>query len=180
MVATVIGGLIVASLLGWIRKSRLIVLMPRSFSHSQLTERGQLVELSIFNRGLKTEESIELILSHMLKYELVGSNHQDARVLTNKVMIPRIGPSDEVTVLLMVEHGTFRKDDIVQCLSKETKGKVVSKLDEVGFTGSQRIFIVALVVVGVGLIYGFPYVIDYYHGSKRLYDSPYQYAPSSN
>ena len=79
LAATVVGGLLVAALLGWIRKPRLIVLVPRSFSYSQLTDRGQLVEISIFNRGFKTEETVELTLNHGLRYELLGSNSQDAK-----------------------------------------------------------------------------------------------------
>lgn len=160
LAATVVGGLLVAALLGWIRKPRLIVLVPRSFSYSQLTDRGQLVEISIFNRGFKTEETVELTLNHGLRYELLGSNSQDAKVTSNKLIMPRIGPSDEVTVLLLVEGGTFKRDDIVQCLSKENKGQLVSKLDEVTPTGPQRILIVGMFVAVPALLYGLTFLID--------------------
>lgn len=160
LAATVVGGLLVAALLSWIRKPRLIVLVPRSFSYSQITDRGQLVEISIFNRGFKTEESVEITLNHALRYELLGSNSQDAKVTTNKVVVPRIGPSDEITVLLLVEGGTFKKDDIVQCLSKENKGKLVSKLDEVTPTGSQRIMIVGMCFAVPALLYGLTFLLD--------------------
>jgi hypothetical protein len=160
LAATVVGGLLVAALLGWVRKPRLIVLVPRSFSYSQITDRGQLVEISIFNRGFKTEEAVELTLNHGLRYELLGSNSQDANVTSNKVVVPRIGPSDEVTVLLLVEGGTFKKDDIVQCLSKENKGQLVSKLDEVTPTGPQRISIVGMFVAVPALLYGLTFLLD--------------------
>lgn len=160
LAATVVGGLLVAALLGWIRKPRLIVLVPRSFSYSQITDRGQLVEISIFNRGFKTEETVELTLNHALLYELLGSNSQDAKVMSNKVVVPRIGPSDEVTVLLLVEGGTFKKDDIAQCLSKENKGQLVSKLDEVTPTGPQRISIVGMFVAVPALLYGLTFLLD--------------------
>lgn len=160
LAATVVGGLLVAALVGWIRKPRLIVLVPRSFSYSQITDRGQLVEISVFNRGFKTEETVELTLNHGLLYELLGSNSQDAKVTSNKVVVPRIGPSDEVTVLLLVEGGTFKKDDIVLCLSKENKGQLVSKLDEVAPTGPQRISIVGMFVAVPALLYGLTFLLD--------------------
>lgn len=160
LAATVVGGLLVAALLGWIRKPRLIVLVPRSFSYSQITDRGQLVEVSMFNRGFKTEENVEMTLNHSLRYELLGSNSQDAKVEANKVLVPRIGPSDEITVLLLVEGGAFKRDDIVQCLSKENKGQLVSKLDEVTPTGPQRISIVGMVVAVPALLYGLTSILD--------------------
>lgn len=161
LVATIVGGLIVAGLVGWIRKPRLVVLLPRSFSYSQITDRGQLVEISVFNRGFKTEEAVEVTLNHMLRYELVGSNSQDATVASSKIHVPRIGPSDEVTVLLLVEQGTFKRDDIVQCLSKETKGVAVGKLEEVPPTGPQRIAVLGLFVLVPALLYGLTFVLDY-------------------
>ena len=152
IVLTVIGGLIVAGLVGWIKRPRLVVLVPRMFSYSQITDRGHLVELSVFNRGFKTEEAIDVTLNHSLSYDVIGANSQDVTIKDNRLHITRIGPSDEVTTLLLVEKGTFKPDDIVQCLSKETKGKVVSKLEEVSPTGPQRIGLVA------GLI-GLPLVL---------------------
>ncbi len=161
IVLTVIGGLIVAGLIGWIKRPRLVVLVPRMFTYSQITDRGHLVELSVFNRGFKTEEAIDVTLNHMLSYEMIGSNSQDVTVKGNKLHITRIGPSDEVTTLLLVEKGAFKPDDIVQCLSKETKGKTVSKLEEVSPTGPQRIGLVAGLIGIPFLLYAGTLGIDY-------------------
>ncbi|WP_139427898.1 hypothetical protein [Aeromonas sobria] len=144
---TIIGGLIVAALLGWIRKPRLVTLMPRTFSYSHITDKGQLVEISVFNRGLKTEENIDVTLNHSYSYELLGANSQDVLIDKNRIKISRIGPSDEITTLIIVEGGIFKTDDIFQTLSKETKGNTVSKLEEVSPTGPQRIILVALFLV---------------------------------
>lgn len=161
LAATIVGGLLVAAILGWIRKPRLTVLVPRSFSYSQITDRGQLVEISVFNRGFKTEEAIDVVLSNAMRYELVGSNSQDAQVVGNKIAIPRIGPSEDVTVLLLVEPGGFKQDDIVQSLSKDTKGSTVAKLENVPPNGPQRIAIVGMFVVVPALLYGMTFVLDY-------------------
>lgn len=161
IVLTVIGGLIVAGLVGWIKRPRLVVLVPRMFSYSQLTDRGHLIELSVFNRGFKTEEAVDVTLNHTLSYEILGSNSQDVTVNDSRLQIGRIGPSDEVTVLLLVEKGVFKPDDISQCLSKETKGRVVSKLEEVSPTGPQRVALVAGLIGLPLILYAGTYGLDY-------------------
>lgn len=153
LLLTIIGGLTVAALLGWIRKPRLVALVPRTFSYSHITDKGQLVEISIFNRGFKTEEAVDVTLNPAYSYEMLGSNSQDASTEKNKVKISRIGPSDEVTALIIVEGGVFKNDDIVQILSKETKGKTVSKLEEVPPTGPQRIGLISFFVVVPAVLY---------------------------
>lgn len=162
IVLTIVGGLVVAGLLGWIRRPRLVVLLPRTFSYSQIANQGQLAEISVFNRGFKTEESIDVALNHLLTYELLGSNSQHVQLDGNRLKISRIGPSDEVTALLLVEKGSFGKSDIVQCLSKETKGALVSRLDEVPPTGMQRVALVAGGILVPLSMYGFTVGVDYY------------------
>lgn len=153
---TIIGGLSVAALLGWIRKPRLVTLMPRTFSYSHITDKGQLVEISVFNRGFKTEENIDVTLNPSYSYELLGANSQDVLIDKNRIKISRIGPSDEITTLIIVEGGVFKTDDILQTLSKETKGNTVSKLEEVSPTGQQRVALIALfVAIPVSLYVGY-------------------------
>ncbi len=170
LVATLIGGLILAGLLGWIRRPRLIVLVSKQFSYSQISDRGHLLELSFLNRGFKTEENVEATLNHALRYELLGANSQDVAVKNNKIAIPRIGSSDEITVLILVEGGSFNKDDIVQCLSKESKGQIITKLEEVPATGPQRVALVGLAVLIPAILYSITIGIDYFF--KALNSTP--------
>ncbi|MEF9388589.1 hypothetical protein V4890_23645 [Ralstonia solanacearum species complex bacterium KE056] len=163
LLLTIIGGLAVAGLLGWIRKPRLVALVPRTFLYSHITDKGQLVEISILNRGFKTEEAIDVTLNPAYSYDMLGSNSQDVSAEKNKIKISRIGPSDEITALVIVEHGVFKRDDIFQILSKETKGRTVSKLEEVPPTGPQRVGLVAFFVAIPVMLYlgytGLNYVI---------------------
>lgn len=161
LVFTVIGGLLLAALLGWIRRPRLVVLVPRSFAYSQLTDRGQIVEISVFNRGFKTEEAVDVVLNPRLRYEIVGANAQDIQLNKNKIEIRRIAPSDEATLLLIVEDGVFKADDITHIVSKETKGRTVSKLEEVPPTGAQRIALVSIFIAVPIALYGFIQSLDY-------------------
>ena len=162
LILTILGGLIVAGVLGWVRKPRLCVLIPRMFSYSQITDRGQLVEITIFNRGFKTEESIEVTLNPTMKYEMLGTSNQDAAVVKNKLLVSRLGASDEVAVILVVENGIFKSDDITQCLSKETKGTIATKLELVPITSSQRVSLITWIVLIPALFYGVNYGIDYF------------------
>lgn len=161
LLATLVGGLVLAGLLGWVRRPRLVVLVPRLFMHSEVAVKGQLVEVSVFNRGFKTEEAVEVTLNHSLRYELLGSNNQDVRLSGNKILAPRIGPSDEVSVLLLVEVGAFKQEDIVLCLSKDTKGVVVAKPEMVPPTGQQRIGLIAFFVLVPTLLYAASLGLDY-------------------
>ncbi|QNA90231.1 hypothetical protein G4G28_20140 [Massilia sp. Dwa41.01b] len=147
IVLTLVGGLLLAALLGWIRRPRLTVFVPRTFSYNQLSDKGHLVEVTVFNRGFKTEESIDVTLNPSLKYELLGANSPDATVDRNRLKMTRIAPSDEITMLLVVENGVFKPDDITQTVSKETKGVTVAKLEDVPPTAMQRVFLVGVFIV---------------------------------
>lgn len=165
---TLIGGLILAALLGWIRRPRLVMHVPRLFSYSLLTLKGQLVEISVFNRGFKTEETIEVSLNPNLSYEVIGTNSQDVSLTGNKVLIPRLGAGDDVTTLILVENGIFTSADITNCLSKESKGTLVSKLEEVPPTGSQRIQIVGVFVAFPAIIYlGYLLITGYFESEIK-------------
>lgn len=140
ILVTIFTGLLIAGIVAWIKKPRLVVLVPRLFTYSQITEQGQLVEVTVLNRGFKTEENIEVTLNSHLHYEVLGSSSQDISLIKNKIVISRIGSASDVTVLLVVEKGLFKaSDDIIECLSKETKGIVVSSIAEIPVTGSFRI-----------------------------------------
>jgi hypothetical protein len=153
VVGSMVGALAVAGLLAWVRKPRLVVLVPKTFSYSQITDRGQLVEITVFNRSFKTEEAIDVTLNPTMTYHMLGANSQDVSVDKNRIKIVRIAPSDEATTLVIVENGNFKPDDIVQTVSKETKGKTVSRLEEVSPTGPQRVGLLFWIVAFPAMLY---------------------------
>lgn len=161
---TLLGGLALAGILGWIRKPRLVVFVPRLFSHSRISDKGQIVEISVLNRGFKTEEQVELSLNPQLHYELIGSNNPDAALNGAKLAIPRIGSSDDCSVLLQADNGKFSHEDIVNCLSKESKGTITTKLEELPLTAQQRVgvvgFVAFLVIAGVLLFMGIDRIFE--------------------
>ncbi|EPS1222157.1 hypothetical protein ACVBR5_001394 [Burkholderia cenocepacia] len=153
LLLTLVGGLILAGLTAWIRRQRLVLFVPRLFSYSALAAKnGQLAELSVMNRGFKTEEQIEVSMSPTLQYEVVGSTNNDVSLSGNKLIIPRVGAGDDVTTILLVEGGAFSASEISNCLSKESKGIIVGKLEQVPMTGPQRVSVVAILVVMPAII----------------------------
>lgn len=158
------GGLLLAGILGWIKRPRLVVFVPRIFSHSRLSDKGQIAEISVMNRGFKTEESVELSLSPSLHYELIGSNNPDASLITNKLLIPRIGSADDCSILLQIKNGKFTHEEIVNCLSKETKAVVATKLENIPVTAQQRIalllFFGVIALLALLVLKGFDYITD--------------------
>lgn len=164
IVFTLVGGLILAGVLGWIRKARLVVFVPRLFSHSEISEKGQIAEISIMNRGFKTEEGVELLLNPAMHYELLGSNNPDALLIRNKLCVPRIGSADDCSILLQVENGKFTHTDIVSCLSKETKATIATKLENVPVTAQQRVgMIIFFGLFSVLILAGY----NYFFGPKE-------------
>lgn len=161
---TLIGGLILAGILGWMKKPRLVAFVPKLFAHSRISDNGQIAEIWFMNRGFKNEEQIEAIFNPRLRYELIGSNNPNITLEGEKLLIPRIGAGDDCSVLLQVEGGKFSQEDIVSCLSKETKGSITSKLDEVPVTSGQRVGLVAFVMVFGSLLTlsfkGFDWYLD--------------------
>ncbi|MCW1979631.1 hypothetical protein [Xanthomonas campestris] len=164
IVGTLIGGLILAGILGWMKKPRLVAFVPKLFAHSRISDNGQIAEIWFMNRGLKNEEQIEAIFNPRLRYELIGSNNPNITLEREKLSIPRIGAGDDCSVLLQIEGGKFSQEDIVSCLSKETKGSITSKLDEVPVTWGQRVGLVAFVIVFGSLLTlafkGFDWYLD--------------------
>jgi hypothetical protein len=174
-IATLLGGLLLTGVVAWIRRSWLVVLVPRLFPKSQLSDRGQLAEITVFNRGFKTEEDIELRLSPSMTYELVASSAVEATIAREILRIDRIGPSDDATVLLLVEGGTFAKDDITNCVSKLSKGKVVAGQGDVPPTGNQRIGLVVTLLL-CAITTGW-FITSIYHDAT---DKPVGAAVSNN
>lgn len=127
----IFAALIVAGILALINMRRLYVLAPKLLSYSQLTDKGQIVELTLFNRSLKMEEMIEINLSPSCKYQLVASTFGETTLADNKIAIRRLAPEDELTVVFLAEEKAFSKEDIVSVTSKDTKGRVIDKLEDV-------------------------------------------------
>lgn len=147
-----IGGLILAGVIGWVRRNRLTLLAPKVFIYSHVSKSGQLAELTIFNRGFKTEESVEISLNPRLRYELVGKTSDNISLLDGKINISKLGSGTDVTLIMLAEGGEFLKTDIVGCVSKDSVGVVYDSLDLVPVTANQRVWLVIIFLMMPAII----------------------------
>ena len=131
ILASIIGGLILAMAIALVRRRRLIVIAPKLYAHTQLTDRGNIVELTILNRGIRTEEDVRVNMSSACKYSLLASNSADLRLKESTMYADRIPPNDEITAIFAAEEKGFGKEEISSVTSKETKGRIADSFDQV-------------------------------------------------
>ena len=61
ILVAVLGGILLLLIRAYINKRRLFVVVPKSFSHTGLADTGSAYMLSLYNRGIKTEERVLLL-----------------------------------------------------------------------------------------------------------------------
>lgn len=130
VIGSVIAGLTVAAVLAYFRRRRLYVVVPKLFSFSELSA-GQTIELTILNRGARTEEAIEVHLTPNLSYTILASTLPSITIDNSGIVrIARLPKGEEVSVILTVEKGLFTQESVLSISSKEAKGEVKKKIEE--------------------------------------------------
>ncbi|NUW29570.1 hypothetical protein [Aliarcobacter butzleri] len=120
--------LLVGSFIVFVFKIRqLYIAVPRLFLKTKLSDNGNIAEINIYNQSKMMEEDIVINLNDELKYEILSTTFDDLELNKNKLSIPRLSPSDRISVLLLIENGNFSKTDIKSILSKTTKGKIINQ-----------------------------------------------------
>ena len=127
IIVTIVAALLASAIIGLVKKRRLFLVVPKLFSFSQLSDKGKIIELTIINRGFKTEEKIEIQLNPTCTYELVASTDGSTVLHKNKISVERLSGEDEITAIVLTEGKEFTREDIISVSSKETKGKLVKK-----------------------------------------------------
>lgn len=129
---TTIAATVVAALaVSYFNKRRLFVVVPKLFPHSNLGTSARTAEVTIFNKGYRTEEDVRIEIDGSLSYELIASTQPTARIENSVIRIDRLVGGDEVTILLHVERGNFTKNQIASFSSKDCKGVAVEKVEHV-------------------------------------------------
>lgn len=113
------------------RVRQLYLLVPKMFGYSALTEKGKILELRVFNRGRSMEEDVHIDMPPALTYELIAADHPDVQLDKNKLVLSRIPPRSEVSLVVLAEGAIEAESFSPTLSSKTTKGKVVKKLEEV-------------------------------------------------
>ncbi|MFK5894857.1 MAG: hypothetical protein QM504_16685 [Pseudomonadota bacterium] len=152
------------------RSRQLYLVIPKLFGHSNISDDGKVAELTIINRGRLTEEDLRVELNPSLQYEILAASASSITLGSSVLMLQRLSGRDEVSVVLLVEKGSFSKSDISSISSKEKKGKIIEKLEDVPpNTGNVILLSVAVLLFCIGVfkasyihsVYS-QYKIDYY------------------
>ncbi len=131
LATSVIGGLILAAIVWYISQRRLYVVVPKLFAYSSLVSKSKTVELTILNRGYRSEEKVKIEFDPKLSYEQLASTNPAVKLIGSTLEIDRVSANDEVTVLIVVEGGEFGTASIASISSSECKGAIVEKLENV-------------------------------------------------
>lgn len=156
-------GLLVA-FIAWLAKQifsrrQLYLVQPKLFDYSGLgtTANAKTVELSVINSGRRVEEDIRVQFAPGFTYSVVASGVSGLAVIDGVLRIDRLAPKQEVTVILYVEGGEFRKDHISGLASRDTVGKIKATIQEAKNTPAQAVlgFIVFFfVLLPLGYAFG--------------------------
>jgi hypothetical protein len=143
---------------------QLYLVMPRLYHHSPLSDNGKMVELIVFNKGRKSEEDIRIELDPSLRYTLIAATNKDISLMDGIFIINRVAPLSEASVIFVAEGGNFGEENIAQFSSKDTRGRIRKRLDEVPPNwGNALLWIFIPLAVIVCLFYG----IDTYQKFDR-------------
>ena len=165
---SILGALIVAGIIGWLKRPRLAYLVPRLFTKSNLSDDGQLAEITILNRGFGNEEDVAVLLNPKLHYEVVGATTREYTFIQNKLTIPRLGSNQDVSFVLTIDGGNFSLTDIESCLSKATTGQGFSTLVEVPASAQSRLAAVITLVFFPLLIVGGIWGLNLFFGDDGV------------
>lgn len=167
ILVAIISSLIMIFLTYIFKRRQLYVVTENLYRTSEISNKGTLCEISIFNRGRLIEEDIRVSLDTSLKYELVAFNDSNMSLEKNIIKINRLHEKSKVSVLLLVENGDFTYKQIIQVDSKTEKGKVIKELDGV----PPNVFDLLIVFITIIPIFGMAYYIGYQQKQINTFES---------
>jgi hypothetical protein len=157
MIEQVVVGLIVA-LFGALviyafRTKQLYLVIPRLFSFSELSAKGKLVEIRIFNKGKTAELDVQITLDPAGSYDIVASTDSTCDLKSSTIAVPRVAPGDDYSVLILVEGVDLTTRSISRLSSTTTKGKILNELSEVPpNTGNALLLFIGIILVAASPI----------------------------
>ena len=153
----VVTTLVATAILTYVRQRRLFIVVSTLFRHSSLPDEGTIVQLSLVNRGIKTEEEIEITLDRQLRYELVASTGSKVLLQGDTLAVPRLPANDQIQFVLLVDGGTFSPASIQGVTSRETKGTIVEELEKLPLSAGATLMVIGMLVgiAGVGFLGGY-------------------------
>lgn len=165
MIIKIIASLIVfilTSIVAYMFKVRqLYAVIPKLYRSSVLSEEGTVSEIVVYNKGNKTEEDIRVEIDQEVRCELLATTSSEIQLTGNVINIPRLHVHSDVSLVLLIENGVLSDEKILSISSKECKGLVYKKVEELPPASSS--FAIGLIVF-IGIIISvvwLPTIINY-------------------
>ncbi len=150
----------IVALFGYYWFHRRLYVVTKYLQYSTLSDSGKTVTITIFNRGVRSEKDIVLELDPARRYTLLASSIPELSVDNNLLTVKRLSGTDDLNAVVLVEGGDFDNDNIVSLISRETKGKIQRRSEDLPPTPAQMpVIILALLVFLAFPLYGLYYTI---------------------
>jgi len=155
LVGVLIG--IFVSFIGWGAKRlffrhQLHLIQPKLLDYSGLgpNANSKTIEVTVINSGRLAEEAIKVQFAPGFRYNIVASSAPDLVIGRDGILsIDRLTPKQEITVIIYVEGGEFRKEHIQGITSKEVVGTIKDSLQAARTTPLQILIIIPLLFIGM-------------------------------
>lgn len=156
---------IIVAIVGWItkityRRRQLFLIQPKLFDYSGLgpDTQSKTIEITVINSGRRSEEAVQVQFSPTFTYEILASSTPGLRVDTNGLLlIERLTPKQQITVIILVTGGEFRKDHIMGITSKDALGKIKNTIQDArtsNIAAASAALIFVLFFIGFGYAAG--------------------------
>lgn len=158
---SILGILVTAAIIAYSRKRRLYLVVPKIYSHTELSDQGQAFQLGIYNHGPVTEECIRIQLAKDRTYTLAASTDSSVELSGNEINISRLNNNDEMSLILFVGGGEFTDKSILKIASKDVKGVIIDSVEKVPMSfptivkGTLAALVIALICMGGPAFFGY-------------------------
>lgn len=154
--------LIATGLLYIFRVRQLYLCVPKLFTYNELTTKGQTIEIKIFNKSRKTEENILVDFDPLISLEMIAATNSGATINKNALHINRLPALTEISVIFIAEGEKFTHESVSSISSKDTKGTIYTKENEIPPNWANLTFsFAAPLILIVGLIFGMNTYFDH-------------------
>jgi hypothetical protein len=159
---SVAASLLAAWVLAGFKLKQLYLVVPRLFAFSALTDKGTIIELQVFNRGRSSEEDVHIDLPPNISYELIAADLSNASIDGFAVVLPRIPPLSEASVIVLAETKIEPSASNIKISSRTTKGIVFKRVDEVLPNAGRFIAACLGAIALAGLMFSLPTLYTQY------------------
>jgi hypothetical protein len=162
ILTTVIGSLILTGLIALFNSRQLYLIVPKLFFDTPLSTpsaKGNVVQLTFYNAGLRPELDVKAVLKATCDYTLIASSKSTLSYTSKTISLPRLARFESITVILLVEGKIFEHSDIESIESRDDVGKVIEKKEQAS-TPLQHVIALPLVLIfllvpfGLGTYFG--------------------------